>query len=84
MARECAAGKGRAPVLPGGPARGRCVQESPTCSPPVETPQVPEGAHFSFCSLGSQLEPLNFQGSSPSCSLGSTLTNGPLDLLPRH
>lgn len=39
MARECATGKGRALVLPGGRTRSRCVQESPTCSPPLATPR---------------------------------------------
>lgn len=45
---------------------------------------MPEGAHFSFCPLGSQLKPLHLQRYRPSCSLGNMLRNGPLDLLPHH
>lgn len=52
MARECAAGKGGAPVLPRGPARGRCVQEFPTCSLPVETPKCPRKHTFPFAPWG--------------------------------
>lgn len=46
------AGNWRALVLPRGPARGRCAQESPTCSPPVETPKCPREHTFPFASWG--------------------------------
>lgn len=84
MARECAAGKEGAPVLPRGPARGRCVQEFPTCSLPVETPSARGNTLFLLPPGVSQLKPLKLQRSRPSWCLGNMGTNGTLDLLPRH
>lgn len=54
MARECAAGRGRALALPRGRTRGRCVRDSPTDRlPDPGDPEMPEGAPLSSRSFGS-------------------------------
>lgn len=80
MARECAAGKGRALVLPGGRTSGRCVQESPICSP---TPRCPREHTFpldpsGFSARTSQPPKIQY----PLLS-GEHRRTGSLDLLPR-
>lgn len=70
MARECAAGKGRALVLRGGQGQGSGVSGN---SRPAVLRWQPQGAHVSSCSLGSQLST-----SRPLCSLGNTRGRPPL------
>lgn len=82
VARECAAGQGRALVLSRGRTRGTCVQEAPTCSPPLKTPRCPREHTFPLAPWGLSAQtsqPPRIQG--PLFS-GEHMKTAPLDLLP--
>lgn len=84
MARECAAGKGRALVRPGGRTRSRWVQESPAYSPHLGTPRCPREHTFPLALWGWSVSSNLSTSEDPDPSaLGRTLEKQPPDLLLR-